>query len=97
MMRLLEKPSFACALYFALACVMTWPVVAGLTRDLPSDLGDPLFVSGMLTWASKHWIDLLSGDVTAVRRFWNAPFFYPRSEEHTSELQSLSLHDALPI
>jgi hypothetical protein len=58
---------------------MTWPVVTGLTRNLPSDLGDPMFVSGMLTWASKHWIDLLSGDPSAVRRFWNAPFFYPET------------------
>ena len=75
----MTRAPLALLLYVALACAMTWPVVTGMTRNLPSDLGDPMFVSGMLTWASKHWIDLLSGDLSAVRRFWNAPFFYPET------------------
>lgn len=78
-MKWIERPALVFVLYVALACVMTWPVVTGMTRNLPSDLGDPMFVSGMLTWASKHWIDLLGGDLSAVRRFWNAPFFYPET------------------
>ena len=75
----MNRAPLALLLYVAIACAMTWPVVTGMTRNLPSDLGDPMFVSGMLTWASKHWIDLLSGDLSAVRRFWNAPFFYPET------------------
>ena len=75
---------------------MTWPVVAGLTRDLPSDLGDPMFVSGMLTWASKHWIDLIGGDVSAVRRFWNAPFFYPEPLA-TAFSEHFTLHALLTL
>jgi hypothetical protein len=96
MTRLLERPAFVCALYVGLACVMTWPVAAGLTRDLPSDLGDPLFVSGMLTWASKHWIDLLGGDLSAVRRFWNAPFFYPETLA-TAFSEHFVLHSLLTL
>jgi hypothetical protein len=96
MARLLDKPLFVLALYVALTCVMTWPVVAGLTRDLPSDLGDPLFVSGMLTWASKHWVDLLSGDVSAVWRFWHAPFFYPETLA-TAFSEHFILHSLLTL
>ena len=73
------RPSLVFVLYIALACVMTWPAVTGMTSNLPSDLGDPMFVSGMLTWASKHWIDLLTGDLSAIWRFWEAPFFYPET------------------
>jgi hypothetical protein len=73
----LNRPVLVCAIYVALTCMMTWPVAAGLARDLPSDLGDPMFVAGMLTWASTLWLELLSGDLTAATRFWNAPFFYP--------------------
>ena len=29
--------------YLALTIVMTWPLAAGLTRDIPGDFGDPLF------------------------------------------------------
>ena len=63
--------------YLAATVVMTWPVSAGLTRDLPGDLGDPAFVAWALARAGDHWLALLSGDLDAIRRFWNAGLFHP--------------------
>jgi hypothetical protein len=64
-------------LYTAVTIVMTWPVAAGIDRDVPSDLGDPAFVTGVIAWGSDHWLALLSGDLQAPSRFWNAPIFHP--------------------
>ena len=73
----LDRPAVVFVLYLALTLVMTWPLVFGLTRDLPSDLGDPAFVSALLTWGSDHYLRLLGGDLRAVTHFWDAPWFYP--------------------
>ena len=56
---------------------MTWPIAARIDRDLPSDLGDPAFVTGVIAWGAEHWLALLGGDVHAPARFWNAPIFHP--------------------
>ena len=73
----MNRAPVAAILYLAITLVMTWPVAAGLTRDLPADLGDPAFVSGVLAWGSDHWLALLSGDIGAASSFWDAPIFYP--------------------
>lgn len=65
--------------YTAVALLFTWPVVIGLTRDVPSDLGDPVFVSWVLSWAGDHWLAWLGGDWNALTSFWNAPMFYPET------------------
>src|SRR5436190_10855945 len=58
----------ATLLYAAITLVLTWPLARGLTRDLPGDLGDPLFVTWVLSW-----------DVTHLGRgFWDANIFYPQ-------------------
>jgi hypothetical protein len=95
-MRLFDRPIVVCGIYLALTLVMTWPVVTGLTTNLPNDLGDPMFVSGMLTWASKHWLELLGGDLSAWRRFWNAPFFYPETLA-TAFSEHFTLHALLTL
>lgn len=64
-------------LYLGITAVMTWPIAARLDRDVPSDLGDPAFVAGIMAWGGEHWLDLFSGDLTALGRFWNAPIFFP--------------------
>jgi hypothetical protein len=73
----LRRPSIVALAYAAITVVMTWPIAASLDRDIPSDLGDPAFVAGILAWGGEHWLALFSGDLGAVRRFWNAPIFYP--------------------
>jgi hypothetical protein len=64
-------------LYAVATVVMTWPIAAGIHRDLPVDLGDPAFVAGVLAWGSERWLALLGGDLHAAIDFWNAPIFYP--------------------
>ena len=53
--------------YLLLTVVLTWPVVRGITRDVPSDLGDPLFAMWVMSWDATH---LGAG-------WWNANIFYP--------------------
>jgi hypothetical protein len=57
--------------------VFTWPLVTGLTRDIPWDLGDSLLNSWILAWDADHLRRFLSGDFGALRGFWDANIFYP--------------------
>jgi len=65
------------AALLAVVVATRWPVAAGLTRDMPGDLGDPLFISWALARASSHWTELLGGDLSAATRFWDARIFHP--------------------
>lgn len=67
----------ATVLYLAVALAFTWPLAAGLTRDIPSDLGDSLLNAWILAWDADHLLRFLAGDLGAVRNFWNANIFYP--------------------
>lgn len=49
-----SSAGFACLLYVALAIALTWPLVTGLTHDVPGDFGDPLFTSWVLAWDATH-------------------------------------------
>ena len=53
--------------YAALTIVMTWPLAAGLTHDIPGDFGDPLFTSWVLSWDATH----------LGRGWWSANIFAP--------------------
>ena len=67
----------AAALYFFISLVFTWPLAAGLTRDIPWDLGDSLLNCWILGWDADHLVRFLSGDLHALQGFWNANIFYP--------------------
>ncbi|PYR29348.1 MAG: hypothetical protein DMF98_00005, partial [Acidobacteria bacterium] len=54
-------------LYTVLTVALTWPLARGLTRNLPGDLGDPLFVTWVLAWDATH----------LGRGLWNTNIFYP--------------------
>ena len=56
---------------------MTWPLVRGITRDIPWDLGDSLLNAWILAWDADHLLRFLSGDLNAIHNFWNANIFYP--------------------
>jgi len=62
-----SSAGFAFLLYAALAIALTWPLVTGLTHDVPGDFGDPLFTSWVLAWDATH---LGSG-------WWSANIFAP--------------------
>ena len=63
-------------LYLLLATVMTWPLAAGLARDVPGDLGDSLLNMWILGWGAEHVPRLLIGDAS-LRDYWNANIFHP--------------------
>ena len=86
----------ALAFYVAATIVMTWPVAAGVTAHLPNDLGDSAFVCFVIAWGSKHWLELLSGDLSAAIRFWSAPIYYP--EPMTTALsEHFALHSLITL
>ena len=60
-----------------LRIVFTWPLAAGLTRDIPWDLGDSLLNAWILAWDADHLLRFLSGDLDALSGFWNANIFHP--------------------
>lgn len=62
--------------YSALAVVLTWPLVLGLGRDVPGDLGDPLLNMWILAWGAEHVPRLLTG-ATSWAAYWNANIFHP--------------------
>jgi hypothetical protein len=57
----------AAALFAALTLALTWPLARGLTRDLPSDFGDPLLNTWILAWDATH----------LGRGWWDANIYYP--------------------
>ena len=46
---------FITFLYLLLTIVMTWPLAAGLARDVPGDLGDSLLNMWILGWGAEHF------------------------------------------
>jgi hypothetical protein len=67
----------AAVVYLALTVVMTWPLVTGLTRDLPADLGDPVLNCWILGWDLHHLAAFFAGHLTALAGYWHANIFYP--------------------
>ena len=58
---------FAFLSYAALTIALTWPLVTGLTHDVPGDFGDPLFTSWVISWDATH----------LGRGWWSANIFAP--------------------
>jgi hypothetical protein len=91
-----SRSTHAAALYLVITIVMTWPIAAGLARDLPGDLGDPAFVSGVLAWGSDHWLALFSGHLGAASQFWDAPIFFPERIA-TAYSEHFAVHSLLTL
>ena len=66
----------AFCLYSLLSLLLTWPLVLGLGRDVPGDLGDSLLNMWILAWGAEHVPRLLSGGIS-WSDFWNANIFHP--------------------
>ena len=67
----------ATGLYAVAALILTWPLAAGLARDIPRDLGDSALNCWILQWGADHWLRFLGGDLGAFRGYFNANIFYP--------------------
>jgi hypothetical protein len=55
---------------------LTWPLILGIGRDVPGDLGDSLLNMWILGWGVKHVPMLLTGQI-GWSEFWNANIFHP--------------------
>jgi hypothetical protein len=67
----------ALAAYLVIALVATWPLVRGLARDVPWDLGNPLLVMWVLAWDCEQLLAMLAGDVSRAATFFDANIFHP--------------------
>lgn len=73
----LETAAGATLWYVLITLAMTWPVIAGLGRDVTSDLGDPLLNCWILGWNAERLLRILSGDFSAIHGYFNANIYYP--------------------
>jgi hypothetical protein len=62
--------------YQGVAIVMTWPLVLGIGRDVPGDLGDSLLNLWIIGWGAEHVPRLFAGQIT-LGDYWNANIFHP--------------------
>jgi hypothetical protein len=73
----MRRTLYALGGYVAITIVMTWPVVRGLARDVPWDLGDSVLNLWILAWDGEQIRALLGGDASRIRHFFDANIFYP--------------------
>ncbi|MEZ5416410.1 MAG: hypothetical protein R2708_03585 [Vicinamibacterales bacterium] len=62
--------------YAVLTVVMTWPIAAGLGRDVPADLGDSLLNMWLMAWGAEAFVAMTSGTMSFAD-FWNGNIFHP--------------------
>jgi len=94
----LDRAAGALACYLGLTVALTWPLVRGLARDVPSDFGDPLLNSWIVAWNADRFLRLLSGDVAGFAQIWHANIFQPEPYVLAySELLHAQGLQALPI
>jgi hypothetical protein len=90
--------AIATALYFAATLALTWPLPTVLTRELAWDLGDPMFNSWVLNWTGGQALAFLTGDWSALGRYWHGNIFYPEPLTTAySEHLAPQMLQALPI
>lgn len=77
---------------------MTWPLVTGMSTEIATDLGDPVFVCWVMLWTGGQILRFLQGDWGALADYWNGNIFYPESltVAYAEHLTPLTLQ-ALPI
>jgi len=86
------------AFYALVAIAVTWPLVTVIDAELAWDLGDPVFNSWVLLWTGGQVLAFLSGDVSALNRFWHGNIFHPeRLTVAFSEHMVPQMLQALPV
>ena len=63
--------------YLITALAATWPLVRGLGRDVPWDLGDSILNMWILSWDGEQIRRILSGDFARIATFFDANIFHP--------------------
>ena len=69
--------AFATAAYALIAVVMTWPLAAGITRDVAWDLGDSVLNMWILAWDCEQLRGILQGHYSHLTHFFDANIFHP--------------------
>jgi hypothetical protein len=72
----LKSTARAALAYFVLSLILTWPLITGIARDVPGDLGDSLLNMWILAWGAEHLPQLVSGAM-GWSEFWNGNIFHP--------------------
>src|SRR5688572_8658939 len=67
----------ALAAYTVITLAATWPLGAGLGRDVAWDLGDSLLNMWVLAWDAEQLLAILRGDFTRFATFFDANIFHP--------------------
>jgi hypothetical protein len=67
----------ATAAYALIAVAMTWPLAAGITRDVAWDLGDSVLNMWILAWDCEQLRSILQGHSSHVWHFFDANIFHP--------------------
>ncbi|HEU5258511.1 MAG TPA: hypothetical protein VFU28_21140, partial [Vicinamibacterales bacterium] len=68
---------YATLAYAAVAVLMTWPLAAGMTRDVAWDLGDSVLNMWILAWDCEQLRGILQGHYSHLRHFFDANIFHP--------------------
>ncbi len=82
----------ATLLYLVITCAMTWPLATVMHKEIAADMGDPVFISWVLLWTGGQVLAFLSGDFSALSRYWHGNIFYPEpltlaySEHFTAQM-----------
>jgi hypothetical protein len=63
--------------YLVTALAATWPLVRGLGRDVPWDLGDSILNMWILSWDGEQIRHILAGDFSRIATFFDANIFHP--------------------
>ncbi len=67
----------ALAAYSVVSLIATWPLAAGLGRDVAWDLGDPVMVMWAIAWDCEQLLGILRGDLSRVATLFDANIFHP--------------------
>ena len=63
--------------YLVTALAATWPLVRGLGRDVPWDLGDSILNMWILSWDGEQIRHILAGEFSRIATFFDANIFHP--------------------
>lgn len=73
----MTRASHAVAAYVVITIAATWPLVAGLGRDIAWDLGDSVLTTWILAWDCEQLRAILGGDFSRLATFFDANIFHP--------------------
>ena len=73
----MTRASYALCAYVAAAIAATWPLAAGLGRDVAWDLGDSVLNMWILSWDVEQMRRIAAGDFARIAAFFDGNIFYP--------------------